>query len=138
MAIGDFTDFSCSKEHLLNGSEAILGVRSLPPSFLKFPISYTGRTSSIVVSGTPIRRPRGQFRSGDDVVYGPTKQLDYELEVACIIGKPTKMGDIVSPDDAEEHIFGLVLLNDWSGLCTPCSLQFRMQTCIGSYLLTGG
>lgn len=128
MAVGDFTDFSCSKDHLLNGSEAIANVRSLPPAFLKFPISYNGPTSSIVVSETPIRRPRGQFRVGDDVVYGATKELDYELEVACIIGRPTAMGDIVSLKDAEDHIFGLVLLNDWSGLCPTCSTQVGMQT----------
>jgi fumarylacetoacetase len=103
----------------LNGSKAIAGVCSLPPTFFKFPISYTGRTSSIVVSGTPIRRPWGQFRVSDDVVYGPTRQLDYELEVGCIIGKPTARGDIVSLQDAEEHIFGLVLLNDWSGSSLP-------------------
>ena len=125
MAIGDFTDFSCSKEHLLNGSEAISGVRRLPPSFLKFPISYTGRTSTIVVSGTPIRRPRGQFRLRDDVVYGPTKELDYELEVGCIIGRPTAMGETVSLKDAEDHIFGLVLLNDWSGLYLAQSCASR-------------
>lgn len=132
MAVGDFTDFSCSKEHLLNCSEAIANIRRLPPGFLKFPIGYTSRTSSIVVSGTAIRRPSGQFRVGNDVVYGSTKELDYELEVACIIGKPTAMGETVSLDDAEEHIFGMVLLNDWSGwypaLCMPeCRLAYTLS-----------
>ena len=132
MAVGDFTDFACSKEHLLNSSEAIYNVRRLPPGFLRFPISYTGRTSSIIVSGTPIRRPLGQFRgAGDDeVVYGATRELDYELEVACIVGRPTALGDTVSLQDAEEHLFGLVLMNDWSGPSPACSAQVGIQTCV--------
>ena len=90
--------------------------RFLPPGFLHFPIGYSGRTSSIVVSGTPIVRPKGQFRdTTGDVVYGASEQLDYELELACIVGKPSKWGTSVPIKDAEEHIFGLVLLNDWSG-----------------------
>jgi fumarylacetoacetase len=90
--------------------------RFLPPGFLHFPIGYTARTSSIVVSGTPVTRPRGQFRNGKgDVVYGPTEQMDYELEVACIIGKPSEFGKSVRIEDADDHIFGFVLLNDWSG-----------------------
>lgn len=67
------------------------------------------------VSGTPIIRPKGQFQQGQEVVYGPTRQLDYELEVAAIIGQPTTLGDTIFIDNADEHIFGLVLLNDWSG-----------------------
>jgi fumarylacetoacetase len=110
-----FTDFSCSKEHCLNASQAIMKKRSLPPGFVHFPIGYTGRASSIVVSGTPIIRPKGQFRDGEEVIYGPTKQLDYELEVGCIIGKQTELGETISAENADEHIFGLVLINDWSG-----------------------
>lgn len=61
-------------------------------------------------------RPKGQFRDVDgSVVFGPTRKLDYELEVACIIGKPSRIGESVSVADADDHIFGLVLLNDWSG-----------------------
>ncbi|PVH82821.1 fumarylacetoacetate hydrolase family protein [Cadophora sp. DSE1049] len=115
VSIGDFTDFSCSKEHVLNAGEAILKKRFLPPGFLHFPVGYTGRTSSIIVSGTPVTRPRGQFRDAKgEVVYGPTEQLDYELEVGCIVGKPSALGDSIAVNDADEHIFGLVLLNDWS------------------------
>lgn len=90
--------------------------RFLPPGFLHFPVGYTGRTSSIAVSGTPCIRPWGQFRDKNgDVVYGATQQLDYELEVACIIGKSIERGQRVNAENADDHIFGLVLLNDWSG-----------------------
>ena len=116
IAVADFTDFSCSKDHVLNAGEAIQGVRKLPPGFLHFPVGYSGRSSSIVVSGTPITRPLGQYRDECGcVVFKATRQLDFELEVACIIGKPSKFGVPVRIEDAEEHIFGLVLLNDWSG-----------------------
>ena len=117
VAIGDFSDFSCSRDHVLNAGEAVLGVRSLPPGFLHFPVGYTGRTSSIVPSGTTIRRPLGQFRSREsgEVQFGPSRAVDFELEIACVIGKPTSFGKSVSMQDADEHIFGLVLLNDWSG-----------------------
>ena len=116
MASRDFTDFSCSKDHVLNAGEAVMKKRSLPPGFLYFPIGYTARTSSIVISGTSIVRPKGQFRDSlGEVVYGPTKQMDYELEVACIVGKPSELTKPVDIADADEHIFGMVLLNDWSG-----------------------
>ncbi|OBT98397.1 hypothetical protein VE01_03147 [Pseudogymnoascus verrucosus] len=111
----DFTDFSCSKDHVLNAGEAILKKRYLPPAFLHFPIGYSGRTSSIIVSGTSFVRPKGQFRDGQGgIKYRPTEQLDYELELACIVGKPTKLGETVTSKDADDHIFGYVLMNDWS------------------------
>lgn len=123
MASSDFTDFSCSKHHVLNAGEAIQKKRYLPPGFLHFPIGYSGRTSSLVVSGTPIVRPKGQFRDAKGrVKYGPTEQLDYELELACVVGKPSILGRSVSNRDADEHIFGLLLLNDWSGKSRPISL----------------
>lgn len=118
VSVGDFTDFSCSKDHVLNAGEAIMKKRFLPPGFLHFPIGYIGRTSSIIVSGTQITRPKGQFldaRNGGNVVFAPTRELDYELEVACIIGKPSELGTAVPIARADEHIFGLVLMNDWSG-----------------------
>ncbi|KAI0023550.1 fumarylacetoacetase [Xylariomycetidae sp. FL0641] len=114
MAVGGFTDYSCSREHGENASQAIFGKSINPPSFSYYPIGYSGRPSSIVVSGTPIRRPCGVFKVGDNVEYSHCKALDYELEMACVIGKPSKLGDHVSLKDADDHIFGLVLLNDWS------------------------
>jgi fumarylacetoacetase len=117
--VGDFSDFSSAKDHVLNAGEAVFGVRSLPAGFSHFPLAYAGRSSSIVPSGTNIRRPRGQFRSGDGVEYGVSKDMDYELEVACVIGRPSQFGEPVPIDDADEHIFGFLLLNDWSGkTCT--------------------
>ncbi|GJC88188.1 fumarylacetoacetase [Colletotrichum liriopes] len=112
--VDGFTDFSCSKEHLLNASEAVMGKAFMPPAATYLPIGYSGRPSSIVVTGTRITRPYGQYRDGEHIGFGPSRALDYELEVACIIGKPTQLGDRVSVADADEHIFGLVLLNDWS------------------------
>ncbi|KAK2000350.1 fumarylacetoacetase [Colletotrichum falcatum] len=112
--VNGFTDFSCSTEHMLNASEAVTGKASMPPAASYMPIGYSGRPSSIRLSGTRITRPYGQYRDGERIGFGPTRALDYELEVACIIGKPTKLGERVSVSDADEHIFGLVLLNDWS------------------------
>ncbi|TDZ51626.1 Fumarylacetoacetase [Colletotrichum trifolii] len=114
LQIGGFTDFSCSKEHLLNAGEAVMGQRTMPPAAPYLPIGYGGRSSSIVVSGTRITRPYGQYRDGEKIGFGPSRALDYELEVACVIGKPTQLGDRIAVSDADEHIFGLVLLNDWS------------------------
>lgn len=115
--VGGFTDFSCSLEHLGNASEAMMGVRSLPPAVLHFPIGYNGRASSVVVSGSDVVRPLGQYYRGLDtteVTFGPSQVVDFELEMAAVIGKPSKVGQRVKVDDADEHIFGLVLLNDWS------------------------
>jgi len=117
VAVGDFTDFSCSNNHVLNAGEAVFGKRELPPGFEHFPVGYHGRTSSIVVSGTSVVRPKGQYREGSkgDIVFGATKRLDYELEIAAVIGKSSVLGSPISIENADDHIFGLVLLNDWSG-----------------------
>ncbi|KAL1957496.1 hypothetical protein VTO42DRAFT_5959 [Malbranchea cinnamomea] len=118
VAVGDFTDFSASREHVLNAGEIIIGKRELPPAFLSFPVGYAGRSSTIVVSGTPIERPVGQFINRDDktptVICAPSRKVDFELEVGAIIGRPVEIGQRVAAADADEHIFGLVLLNDWS------------------------
>ena len=117
--VGDFTDFSCSADHVVNAGEAVFGERKMPPGFHHFPIGYGGRSSSIVVSETPVLRPLGQYRSKSEegrVVFGPCQNLDYELELGCIIGKKLEMGGIVTAAQADEHIFGVVLLNDWSGM----------------------
>ncbi len=114
--VSEFTDFSCSKDHNLKAGEAILNIRKLPPSFLHFPMGYGGRASSIVVSGTPIARPSGHYRNGEKVVYDACRALDYDLEIACIVGEPLPFGTSVKANDAEKHIFGLVMLNDWSGM----------------------
>lgn len=120
--IPGFTDFSCSKDHLLNAAQAMGHPPKLPPGFLHFPTAYDGRASSIIVSETPVYRPPGVFLDGGgSVVYGPTTSLDYELEMACIIGRPSpsqqpalSMERGIPASRAEQHIFGVVILNDWS------------------------
>ena len=121
LSIGDFSDFSCSRDHVLNAGEAVLGVRSLPPGFLHFPVGYTGRSSSIAVSGTSIRRPWGQTKSREteDVAFGPSRAVDFELEVAAVVAGRTELGQQVKIADADDYIFGLMLLNDWSGESRP-------------------
>jgi fumarylacetoacetase len=122
VAVREFTDFSASREHCLNAGEVITGKRALPPAFLDFPIAYAGRASSIVVSGTPIERPIGQFlvpgNGVRELVCAPSRQVDFELEVGAIIGKPVNASHRLKAAEADEHIFGLVLLNDWSGMYT--------------------
>ncbi|KAJ4336740.1 hypothetical protein N0V95_008528 [Ascochyta clinopodiicola] len=119
IAIGDFTDYSASANHVLNAGEAIQGVRAFPPAFHKYPIGYAGRCSSIAVSGTPITRPLGQYiedyaAAEKNIIFGASRALDYELEIGAIVGRPVEPGTYLNAKDADEHIFGLVLVNDWS------------------------
>ncbi|GFF32142.1 fumarylacetoacetate hydrolase [Aspergillus udagawae] len=120
VSIPAFTDFSCSLNHVKNAGRAILNDDTPPPSFFHFPIGYGGRASTIVPSGTPITRPLGHFydRSAgaekNTVVYGPSQAMDYELEIGVVVGKPVPPHHGLNAKDADEHIFGLVLLNDWS------------------------
>ncbi|KAK4452593.1 hypothetical protein QBC34DRAFT_293232 [Podospora aff. communis PSN243] len=112
--VGDFADFSCSEAHVSNAGR-IAGQRDLPKAFYSHPIGYQGRASSIVISGTSIPRPKGHF-SPDRIVttFGPSTAVDYELEFAAIIGKPLPWGEQVNIAEVEGHVFGYVLLNDWS------------------------
>lgn len=116
--IGDYTDFFSSREHATNTGLMFRDpANALLPNWLHLPVGYHGRASSIVVSGTDIRRPKGQMlppEGGSTPVFGSTKRLDFELEVAFIIGKNSELSDSVSTADAESYIFGLCLFNDWS------------------------
>lgn len=116
VSIGDYTDFYSSLEHATNvGSMFRDPSNPLLPNWKHIPVGYHGRSSSIRVSGHSFHRPHGQLKPQDgDPVYGPSKMVDFELEVGFIIGKSTEMGDQISTRDAEDHIFGLVLFNDWS------------------------
>ncbi|KAL6912781.1 hypothetical protein FSHL1_010464 [Fusarium sambucinum] len=120
MEIKDFADFSCSLDHVINAGRIVVNNPNPPPGFFHFPVGYQGRTSSIVVSGTDIERPYGQFRNPNaangesGVIYGPSQKVDYEVELAAIIGKPLSMKQRLNAKDAEEHIFGFAILNDWS------------------------
>jgi fumarylacetoacetase len=114
--VGNYTDFYSSLEHATNVGSLYRPDSPLMPNWKHLPVAYHGRASSIVASGTPIYRPFGQMLppDGDNPVFGPTHSLDFELEVACIIGKETRLGDRLSIEQAEDYIFGLVLFNDWS------------------------
>jgi fumarylacetoacetase len=115
--VGDYTDFYSSEPHATNlGTIFRDAANALNPNWKHLPVGYHGRCSSIVISGTPIHRPKGQTKtdSSSYPVFGPTSQLDFELEVAFITGKSTLLGDSVSTAEAEDHIFGLILFNDLS------------------------
>lgn len=115
--IGDYTDFYSSREHATNvGMMFRDPANALLPNWLHLPVGYHGRASSIIPSGVPIHRPSGQTLPADatEPVFGPSKMLDFELEMGFVIGKNTQLGETISTDRAEDHIFGLVLFNDWS------------------------
>lgn len=115
--IGDYTDFYASINHAMNIGKMMRGVgNELMPNYRHLPVGYHGRASSIIVSGTPIARPSGQTcPNGKDPVFGPSKALDFELEMGCFIGgKSNIVGQPVRMSDAEKNLFGLVILNDWS------------------------
>ena len=117
VSVGDYTDFYASKEHATNVGSLFRGPENaLLPNWLHIPIGYHGRSSSIIPSGTPIRRPIGQSKPGDDGIpgFGPSKLLDFELEMAFITTDTNDLGKRVTIDEAEDYIFGLVLFNDWS------------------------
>jgi fumarylacetoacetase len=112
-----FTDFYSSREHASNvGKMFRPHGEALMPNWLHMPIGYNGRASTIVVSGTPVRRPNGQMKppQASAPTQGPSRRLDFELEMGVIVGKANDMGTPVSMAQAEEMIFGFVLLNDWS------------------------
>jgi fumarylacetoacetase len=115
--IGDYTDFYSSREHATNVGTMLRGAdKALQPNWLHLPVAYHGRASSIVVSGTDVRRPCGQYKpeSADAPSFGPTRSLDFELEVGAFVGPGNALGQPIPIAEAEEHVFGLVLLNDWS------------------------
>lgn len=115
--VGDYTDFYSSIDHATNvGTMFRDPANALLPNWKHLPVGYHGRASSIVASGTPFHRPKGQTKPADAEVpvYGPSKLLDFELETAFIIGKPTNLGESISTANADDHIFGMVLFNDWS------------------------
>jgi fumarylacetoacetase len=115
-AIGDYTDFYASIHHATHVGSMFRPDQPLLPNYRYVPIGYHGRSSSIVVSGTPVHRPSGQTKADDleRPVFGPCRQLDYELEVACFVGPGNAPGSPIPMGEAEEHLFGVGLLNDWS------------------------
>lgn len=114
--IRDYTDFYCSVFHATNVGAMFRPDNPLLPNYKYIPIGYHGRASSIVISGTDVRRPKGQNRADAEAppVFIPCKNLDYEMEVGFYVGKPNALGEPIPIERAEDHIFGLCLVNDWS------------------------
>ncbi len=114
--IGDYTDFYASIFHATNVGSMFRPDNPLLPNYKWVPIGYHGRASSIVTTGTAVHRPKGQTKPPDAVTptFGPSKRLDYELEVGLFVGGGNEMGQPIPIEQAEEHAFGLCLLNDWS------------------------
>jgi fumarylacetoacetase len=115
--VRDYTDFYSSEDHARNvGTMFRDPENALLPNWKHIPVGYHGRASSITVSGTPVRRPKGQIvpAGSDTPIYAACRLLDFELEVGFVVGKNNELGKPVAIQDAEDHIFGLVLFNDWS------------------------
>ncbi|KAK5112830.1 hypothetical protein LTR85_011164 [Meristemomyces frigidus] len=120
MQIGDYTDFYAGLHHAYNVGTLFRGPQNaLQPNYKHLPVGYHGRASSVVVSGTPIRRPNGQILLDPSAepkqpVLSPSRKLDIELELGCFVCKPSALGNPVRIDDAPDCLFGVVLMNDWS------------------------
>jgi fumarylacetoacetase len=117
ISVSGYTDFYSSKEHATNVGVMFRGKdNALQPNWLHMPIGYNGRASTVVVSGTRVRRPRGQLKppNVEAPSFGPCKRLDFELEMGVVIGQPSPMGEMLNERQAEDMIFGFVILNDWS------------------------
>ncbi|MBI3863233.1 MAG: fumarylacetoacetase [Planctomycetia bacterium] len=115
--IGDYTDFYSSREHATNVGTMLRGPENaLMPNWLHLPVAYHGRASSVVVSGTDLHRPHGQTKAdiAPAPVFGPSRSVDFELEMGVLIGPGNALGEPIPVDRARDHIFGLVLVNDWS------------------------
>jgi fumarylacetoacetase len=117
VAVGDYTDFYSSKQHATNVGSIFRDKNNpLLPNWLHLPVAYHGRASSLVVSGTPIRRPYGQTKRPEEASpgFGPSLELDFELEIGYFVGQGNALGEAISVTDAPQHLFGFVLVNDWS------------------------
>ena len=115
--IGDYTDFYSSKDHATNVGKMFRDPQNaLLPNWLHIPVGYHGRASSIVISGTPVKRPKGQIlpKESKQPIFSESKLLDFELEMGFITGEGNKLGSNISIENAEDYIFGLCLFNDWS------------------------
>ncbi|NDW54178.1 fumarylacetoacetase [Aliiroseovarius sp. PrR006] len=114
--VSEYTDFYAGRQHAANMGAILRGSPDLPANWLHIPIGYNGRASSVVISGTPIHRPNGQRKAPDAEMpsFGPSMRLDIELEMGAIVGKSSEFGQPITVDEADDMIFGYVLLNDWS------------------------
>jgi fumarylacetoacetase len=113
--VADFVDFYASEEHATAMGRLLRpGSDPLPPAWKYLPIGYHGRAATIVVSGSPIYRPSGLTRTGADPTFAPTERLDVEVELGFVVGVGSERGTRITPDRARDHVFGVVLVNDWS------------------------
>ena len=118
--IGDYTDFYAGKHHAFNAGALLRGPKdALQPNYTHLPVGYHGRASSVVVSGTPIRRPWGQILDNPKVdpkvpIFAPSRRLDFELELGAFVCRANKMGEPIPIGEATGSLFGMVLMNDWS------------------------
>jgi fumarylacetoacetase len=113
--VSGYTDFYSSKQHATNVGTMFRGEENaLLPNWLSMPIGYNGRASSVVVSETEIRRPKGQVKDEKNERWGATEKLDYEAEIAAVVGEASEQGWPVKVEDVLEKVFGFVVLNDWS------------------------
>lgn len=115
-AVSEYTDFYAGRQHAQNMGAILRGSPDLPANWLHIPIGYNGRASSVVISGTEIHRPNGQRKAPDAEMpsFGPSMRLDIELEMGAIVGTGSEFGQPITVDQADDMIFGYVLLNDWS------------------------
>jgi fumarylacetoacetase len=132
--VADYEDFSAAYHHVSNAGRIFRpgGDDPLPPAWRHMPIAYHGRSATVVVGGTPVRRPHGQSRPARDAAprFGPSAKLDVELELGFVVGAPSRMGEPVPVGRALEHVFGVVLLNDW----TARDVQAWESTPLGPFL----
>jgi fumarylacetoacetase len=113
--VADYVDFYASEHHATNVGRIFRpDGEALSPAWKHLPIGYHGRAGTVVVSGTPVRRPSGQRRAGEGVTFGPTAKLDVEAEIGFVVGTPSVLGQPVSVEDVEQHVFGVCVVNDWS------------------------
>lgn len=113
--VTDFVDFYSSRQHAENmGAIFRPDADPLPANWLTLPVGYHGRAGTVSVDGTPVRRPHGLARSVGELSFGPTNALDFELEVGYVVGGPTEPGQPVPVDECDDHLFGVVLVNDWT------------------------
>jgi fumarylacetoacetase len=131
-SVADYTDFYANEHHATNAGRILRpGGAPLAPNWRHLPVGYHGRSASVVVTGTPVRRPSGQYRAPDGSVrFGPSERLDFEAEVGFVVGVGNEAGTAIPVDDFGEHVFGVVLLNDWSAR----DLQFWESAPLGPFL----
>ncbi|XP_050429273.1 fumarylacetoacetase [Adelges cooleyi] len=131
VSIGDYTDYFSCYYHAINCGNIMMPQRPLAENWKHMPIAYHGRSSSVIISGTPVTRPKGQFLKNGQLHFGPTEMLDYELEMAFFVGGTlNSLGDPIQTTKASDYIFGMVMLNDWSAR----DIQLRESTPLGPFL----